>query len=158
MRHALIGLLFAAATFVAAPGHAAVNVSIGLNVPVYPTLERIPNYPVYYAPSLPANYFFYDGLYWVFNDGTWFQSPWYNGPWYAVDPYAVPVYLLRVPVRYYRAAPAFFHGWSYDAPPRWGDHWGSSWSSRRGGWDRWNRASAPAPAPLPSYQRQYSGN
>ena len=26
----------------------------------------------------------------------------------------------------------------------------------RTGWDRWNRRSAPAPAPLPLYQRQYS--
>lgn len=25
-------------------------------------------------------------------------------------------------------------------------------------WDRWNRASAPAPAPLPTYQRQFAGN
>ena len=159
MRHALIGLLISAASFVATPANAAVNVSIGINVPTYPSLVRVPNYPVYYAPSLQANYFFYDGLYWVFGaDGTWYESPWYNGPWYAVDPYSVPVYLLRVPVRYYRARPAFFHGWSYDSAPRWGDHWGSGWQSRRSGWDRWDRSSVPAAAPLPNYQRSYSGN
>ena len=28
----------------------------------------------------------------------------------------------------------------------------------RSGWDRWNRSSAPTPAPLPSYQRQYAGD
>src|SRR5437868_11203395 len=114
MRHVLIGLLLTAATVVTTPATAAVNVSIGINVPAYPSLVRVPNYPVYYAPGLQANYFFYDGLYWVFSpDGTWYESPWYNGPWYAVDPYSVPVFLLRVPVRYYRAAPSYFHSWAY---------------------------------------------
>src|SRR5690348_5230862 len=81
MRHALIGLLMTAATIVATPADAAVNVSIGINVPAYPSLVRVPNYPVYYAPSLQANYFFYDGLYWVYGaDGIWYESPWYNGP------------------------------------------------------------------------------
>ena len=158
MRHALIGVLLMASTLMAAPASAAVSVSISINVPVYPSLVRIPSYPVYYAPSLQANYFFYDGLYWVFADDGWYQSPWYNGPWYTVDRFEVPVYLLRVPVRYYRVQPTYFHGWAHDAPPRWGDHWGSSWQSRRAGWDRWNRASAPAPAPLPVYQRAYSGD
>src|SRR5689334_4792901 len=105
MRHALIGLFLMAAAAVATPSNAAVNVSIGINVPTYPAMVRVPNYPVYYAPSLRANYFFYDGLYWVFNNGTWYQSPWYNGPWYAVDPFDVPYFLLRVPVRYYSVQP-----------------------------------------------------
>ena len=164
MKRALIGLLVAIATL-ATPAMAQLSfgfsghgVSIGVNVPVYPVLQPVPGYPVYYAPSLNANYFFYDGLYWVFDGVTWYQSSWYNGPWYAVDPYAVPVYLLRVPVRYYRHAPAYFHGWAYDSAPRWGDHWGHAWESRRAGWDRWNRSSAPAAAPLPTYQRAYSGS
>ena len=75
----------------------------------------------------------------------------------AVDRFDVPVYLLRVPVRYYRHAPSYFVGWRADAAPRWGDHWGHSWEQRRSGWNQWNRSSAPAPAPLPAYQRQYSG-
>ncbi|MGE5617025.1 MAG: hypothetical protein ACM3X5_08930, partial [Bacillota bacterium] len=134
------------------------GVSIGVNVPTYPVLQRIPGYPVYYAPGINTNYFFYDGLYWVFDGENWYESSWYNGPWYLVDPYDVPVFLLRVPVRYYHHRPAFFSGWAVDAAPRWGEHWGRSWESRRSGWDRWNRASAPAPAPLPTYQRQYSGS
>ena len=32
-----------------------------------PELVVMPGYPVYYAPNVAANYFFYDGLYWVFN-------------------------------------------------------------------------------------------
>ena len=94
--------------------------SIGINLPVYPTLQPIPGYPVYYAPGAPTNYFFYDGLYWVFEGGNWYESSWYNGPWYLVDPFDVPVFLLRVPVRYYHHRPAYFRGWDVGAPPRWG--------------------------------------
>jgi hypothetical protein len=164
MRHALIGLLMMAAGAVAMPASAQLSVHfsgpgvhIGVNLPVYPTLERIPGYPVYYAPSAPTNYFFYDGLYWVFDGDNWYASSWYNGPWYLVDPYSVPVFILRVPVRYYHHAPAYFHSWNAGYAPRWGEHWGSSWQTRRTGWDQWNRSSVPAAAPLPTYQRSYSG-
>jgi len=133
------------------------NVSIGINLPLYPELVRVPGYPVYYAPRLNSNYFFYDGMYWVYQGDNWYASSWYNGPWGLVAPRYVPAYVLRVPVRYYRRPPAYFHGWNSNQPPRWGDHWGQSWQSSRSGWDRWDRKSAPAPAPLPTYQRQYSG-
>jgi hypothetical protein len=131
---------------------------IGVNLGGYPEMQRVPGYPVYYAPGVNTNYFFYDGLYWIYERDNWYASSWYNGPWGLVDPYEVPAYVLRVPVRYYRHAPAYFRGWRADAPPRWGDHWGSSWSQRRGGWDRWDRKSSPAPAPLPAYQRNYRGD
>jgi len=137
---------------------ADVQVSIGINVPVYPQLVVVPGYPVYYAPRLEANYFFYDGMYWVYQDDNWYSSSWYNGPWWFVGPEVVPLYILRIPVRYYRRPPVYFHGWWSDAPPRWGDHWGHDWEQRRSGWDRWNRSAVRAPAPLPAYQRQYSGD
>jgi hypothetical protein len=69
----------------------------------------------------------------------------------------VPVYLLQVPVRYYRAPPVYFRGWRPDAPPRWGEHWGQAWARQRTGWDRVSRGDVPASAPLPSYQQQYWG-
>lgn len=156
MRNTLIAALLLLAS-AAPPASAQLHVSIGINVPTYPVLERVPGYPVYYAPRLNSNYFFYDGLYWVYQDDNWYASHWYNGPWDLVDRYEVPVYLLRVPVRYYRAAPVYFRGWRADAPPRWSSHWGASWEERRRGWDRWDRRSVPAAAPLPTYQRQYSG-
>ena len=134
------------------------NVSIGINLPAYPQLVRVPGYPVYYAPRLDANFFFYDSMYWVYQDDNWYASSWYNGPWGFVEPEFVPVFVLRIPVRYYRQPPAYFRGWRSDAPPRWGDHWGHDWEQRRSGWDKWNRRAAPAPAPLPVYQRQYSGD
>ena len=134
------------------------NVRIGINLPLYPELVPVPGYPVYYAPGVNANYFFYDGMYWVFYDDYWYASSWYNGPWAVVDPFVVPVYILRVPVVYYRHPPPYFRGWHRNAPPRWGDRWGRSWEQRRSGWDRWNRSAVPGRAPLPVYQRQYSGD
>jgi len=133
------------------------NVSIGINLPAYPSLVRIPGYPVYYAPDVSSNYFFYDGVYWVFWNDGWYQSTWYNGPWDYVSPDLVPLFILRVPVRYYRHPPTYFRGWRSDAPPHWGEHWGQKWEQRRRGWNQWNRGAVPAPAPLPHYQRQYSG-
>ncbi|HKP65852.1 MAG TPA: hypothetical protein VJX31_04445 [Casimicrobiaceae bacterium] len=155
MRHLLIAFALALATTTSSI--AQVNVSIGINVPVYPQLVRVPGYPVYYAPQLDSNYFFYDGMYWVYADDNWYASTWYNGPWELVAPDFVPLFILRVPVRYYRRAPVYFRGWGRDAPPRWGDYWGNTWYARHRGWDSWNRSAVPAPAPLPVYQRQYSG-
>ena len=134
------------------------NVSIGINLPLYPELARVPGYPVYYAPRLDANYFFYDGMYWVYQDDYWYASSWYNGPWALVEPYYVPLYILRIPVRYYQQPPVYFREWQPSAPPRWGQHWGHDWEQHRRGWDHWKRSSAPAPAPLPVYQRQYTGD
>jgi len=137
---------------------AQVSVNIGINLGAYPQLVRVPGYPVYYAPQVNSNYFFYDGMYWVYAYDNWYASTWYNGPWTIVAPDFVPLYVLRVPVRYYRRAPVYFRGWRSDAPPRWGDHWGNTWYESHRGWDTWNRGAVPAPAPLPVYQRQYSGN
>jgi hypothetical protein len=134
------------------------GVSIGINLPVFPELVPVPGYPVYYAPTVNANYFFYDGMYWAYQEDNWYASTWYNGPWGLVAPEFVPLYVLRVPVRYYRQPPAYFRGWQSNAPPRWGEHWGHDWEQQRSGWDRWRRSSEPARAPLPVYQRQYSGD
>ena len=156
MRYALIGLLMALTSATAA--EASVNVSIGINIPTYPRLVAVPGYPVYYAPGVDTNYFFYDGLYWVFDGDQWLGSSWYNGPWRVVGPEFVPAYLWQVPVRYYRRPPEYFYAWRRDAAPRWGDHWGRDWQDRHVGWDRRDNRSHYSPAPLPTYQRQYSGN
>lgn len=133
------------------------NVSIGINLPLFPELVPVSGYPVYYAPRVDANYFFYDGYYWVYQDDNWYASSWYNGPWTFVEPMAVPLYILRIPVRYYRQPPVYFREWRPTEPPRWGQHWGRDWEKNRRGWERWNRSSVPRRAPLPVYQRQYTG-
>ncbi|MDP2005168.1 MAG: hypothetical protein Q8K45_05800 [Rubrivivax sp.] len=131
---------------------------IGINVPMFPNLVRVPNSPAYYAPQLSANYFFYEDRYWVYEDDRWYTSTWYNGPWGYVQPEVVPLFVLRIPVRYYRQPPTYFRGWQRDAAPRWGEHWGPSWQNQRRGWDQWDRRRAPAPVALPTYQREYRGD
>jgi hypothetical protein len=163
MRTGLIVLWILLCSITSAAAQVSVGIglpglSIGFNLPVYPQLVVVPGYPVYYAPQLNSNYFFYDGMYWVYQQDNWYASSWYNGPWGLVPPEAVPLFVLRVPVRYYRRPPAYFHGWRSDAPPRWGEHWGNAWEQGRPGWDSWNRSAVPALAPLPVYQRQYSGD
>ena len=158
-------ILFSALLSTASAAATSINVFIGApqaTIPIhltsYPEFVRITGYPVYYAPRLRYNVFFYDGLYWAFYDDRWYASTWYNGPWSVVDPEAVPLYVLRVPVRYYRAPPAYFSGWAVDAAPRWDVHWGSTWAQQRAGWDDWNRSAVVAAAPLPVYQRSYTGS
>jgi hypothetical protein len=148
----ILVMLLCPATSVFAHGNIRINLS------VFPELVVVSGYPVYYAPELDANYFFYDGLYWIYQDDDWYSSYWYNGPWWLVYPEDVPVFILRIPVRYYLQPPVYFYGWRRDAPPRWGDHWGHDWDRHRRGWDRWDRRFVPQPAPPPVYQRQYSGD
>ncbi len=84
---AVLALLLCSITSAAAQvsvGIGLPGVSIGINVPVYPQLAPIPGYPVYYAPQLNSNYFFYDGMYWVLDQDNWYESAWYNGPWQLV--------------------------------------------------------------------------
>ena len=166
MRNGLIvlgTLLFSLCSIVPAAAQVSIGVGlpgvfIGINLPVYPQLVRVPGYPIYYAPQMDSNYFFYDGMYWIYDRDNWYASTWYNGPWQLVGPETVPLFILRIPVRYYRHAPSYFHGWSPDAAPHWGEHWGNAWEDGRRGWDNWNHNSVPHPAPLPVYQRQYSGD
>src|SRR5512137_844108 len=115
MRNKLIFLLMLSS--LAAPATAQVsigiglpNVSIGINLQTYPQLVPVPGYPVYYAPQLRSNYFFYDGMYWIYQDDRWYASSWYNGPWAVVAPEVIPVFVLRVPVRYYQRPPPYFRG------------------------------------------------
>src|SRR5258706_15841132 len=118
MRYAIIVLLMLLGSAPSAIAQVSIGVSIGINLPVYPEFVQVPGYPVYYAPRVNSNYFFYDGLYWVYLGDNWYASEWYNGPWALVAPEVVPLYILRIPVRYYRRPPAFFRGWRADAPPR----------------------------------------
>jgi hypothetical protein len=137
-------------------GEAQVFVNVGVNLPVFPQLVVVPNYPVYYAPDVRGNYFFYDGLFWVFNveDGYWYSSSWYNGPWVYVEPFYVPQPILVVPYRYYRVRPAYWVGWELERPPRWGIQWGGEWEVRRRDWEHWDRRRYVT-APLPLFQREY---
>jgi hypothetical protein len=154
MKYLILGLLMLAGA--AFPAAAQEYQDIGVNLPAYPEMAPIPDSPVYYAPQVDSNYFFYDGAFWDYDGERWYQSTWYNGPWQYIDPVFVPTYVLWVPIRYYRRPPAFFRAWHPHYAPRWGEHWGPAWVDRRAGFDRTRRPSPPQRAPLPLYQRQFT--
>jgi len=155
---AILALTAPALLSLSAQAQVSVGINIGVSVSAFPDLVPVPGYPVYYDPYLDSNYFFYDGQYWVYDNDNWYTSDWYNGPWDLVEPEYVPMFILRVPVRYYRRPPSYFEGWHRDAPPHWGEHWGRDWETRHEGWNHWNHSAVPQRAPLPVYQRQYAGD
>ncbi|MGE5097981.1 MAG: hypothetical protein ACM3SO_22790 [Betaproteobacteria bacterium] len=153
MKRLTLAVLLLLAT--ALPAAAQTYYDIDVDLPAYPEMEQVPESPVYYAPYVDSNYFFYDGLYWDYYNDAWYSSPWYNGPWEYVDPVYVPTYVLWVPIRFYRRPPHYFRSWNAHRPPHWGQHWGHDWQRRHNEVYR-GRAVAAAPAPLPQYQRQFT--
>jgi len=105
------------------------DVHIGINIGVPPppplvmeappALVAVPQTPVYYAPSLPYNYFYFGGLYYAFHDDHWFSAVSYGGPWTFVTIEHVPRPILAVPVSYYKVKPA---QWKEHGPPPWARH------------------------------------
>jgi len=92
------------------------SVQFGLNVGAPPPLVAVPGQPVYQAPSVPDNYFVYQGYYYLYHVDTWYYSPHYNGPWMALRLHQVPGPILAVPVPYYRKPPPH---WKKHGPPPW---------------------------------------
>ena len=152
-RFALAVLLLVASIL---PAAAQTYYDIDVDLPAYPEMQPVPDSPVYYAPNVDSNYFFYDGLYWDYYNDGWYSSAWYNGPWAYVDPVYVPTYVLWVPIRFYRHPPAYFRGWHQNRPPRWSEHWGRDWQHRHNAVYGNRSGPAPARAPLPHYQRQFT--
>ena len=125
MTRFLIGFLLV--TVMAVPVQAQVHIEIGFPLPGPPPFVAIPGMPVYYAPSAPANVFFYAHEYWGYADDGWRVGPSWNGPWRAVPPAYVPAPILQVPVRYYPAPPPPWRAWRADRPPQWEPHYGREW-------------------------------
>jgi hypothetical protein len=151
-------LLAAAALLLASvfPASAQEYVDLDVDVREYPEMVPVPDSPVYYAPGVDSNYFFYDGLYWDYYNDRWYSSAWYNGPWTYVDPVYVPTYVLWVPIRYYHRPSHYWRGWNVNRSPRWADHWGRDWQSRHNQVFRGAQRPSYARAPLPDYQRGYN--
>ena len=114
------------ATAFAAPAQAQIGIDIGIHLPGPPALFVVQGSPVYYAPSAPANVFFYAHQYWAYTNG-WYVGPTWNGPWAVVEPTYVPQPLLRVPVAYYRVPPPHWREWRRDGPPHWESRSGREW-------------------------------
>ena len=132
-RMILGGLVALALAGAAASAYAEVSVNIGINLPAPPQLVVVPGTPVFYAPAVYANYFFYRGQYYVFANDFWYVGPRHNGPWVIVAPEVVPRPILAVPVAYYRVPPAHWKHWRRAGPPQWEPRWGQRWEERREG-------------------------
>jgi len=81
-----------------------------------PSLLPIPGTGVYYAPSLPMNYFAYSGAYYIYNGGTWFYSGYHNGQWVQIGQWQLPYSILSIPMPYYRNPP---FDWRIHNRPPW---------------------------------------
>jgi hypothetical protein len=93
--------------------HAGVDVHIGVGVPVLPAVVipappavvMIPNMPVYYAPDVGMDLFFYSGSWYRRHDDHWFRASYYNGPWAYTQPSHVPAVFMHMPAHYNRIPP-----------------------------------------------------
>src|SRR4030095_13210449 len=108
----------------ALPAAAQTYYDIDVDLPQFPEMEPIPDSPVYWAPGVDSNYFFYDGAFWDYHHDLWHWSAWYHGPWTVVDPVHVAAYVLWVPVRFHPRPAPHFRGPPPDRPPHWAQHWG----------------------------------
>lgn len=113
--------LAAAAALLPASAAARTDIHFDVHIGTPPQLVVVPQTPVYYAPALPYNYFFYGGQYYIFQQGTWSYGPTYNGPWAVIPVQYVPRPILAVPVTYYKARPGH---WKKHGPPPWAPAWG----------------------------------
>lgn len=135
----LCGLLLAA------PALAGVSINVGLGIPIPvpvvvvpapPQVVVIPGTPVYYAPGLNVDVFFYSGYWWTPYQGYWYRSPYYSGPWaYAPAP---PRVFLHLPPHYRemsRVQPHIPYGQFHDHWRDWeGERRNPRWD--KGGWKR----------------------
>jgi hypothetical protein len=106
MLAAAAAMLLAGASATAAD----VQIHIGLGVPPIvlsapPQLVVVPGTPVYYAPNVSANLFFYQGRYYTVANGVWAVAPAYTGPWAVIQIGQVPAPVVAVPVEYYKIPP-----------------------------------------------------
>ena len=81
-----------------------------------PQLVVVPGTPVYYAPGLNVNFFYYGGQYYTLHNNAWFVATAYNGPWAFMAVEYVPQPVLAVPVQYYKVPPGH---WKKHGPPPW---------------------------------------
>ncbi len=93
------------------------SVSLGVSIGSQPSLVGVPGTPVLYAPSLPYNYFYFGGQYYLFHNEVWLSARAYNGPWVAISLEQVPRPVLVVPVNYYKVPPG--HWKKKAGPPPW---------------------------------------
>ena len=86
-----------------------------------PEFMAVQGSPVYYAPNLPDDYFYYGGQFYLFQGGTWYYAPSRRSSWVVVAVRDMPEPILLVPVEYYKKPPGH---WKKKGPPPWAPAWG----------------------------------
>ena len=110
-------LTLGAAVSLVRPSSADVHVGVNVGIPAPPSiviespprLVIVPDSPVTYAPDLPYSYFFFDGRYWVYDNGRWFSASAYNGPWTYVTVQHVPPPIVQVRYKVKKVPPGHGH-------------------------------------------------
>jgi len=111
---ALVGFAFIGASYLLSPekASAGVNVQVGISVPLPnvvisapPAVVLIPGTPVYYAPDVGIDIFFYSGHWYRPYEGGWYRATYYNGPWGYLPPARVPAVFTHLPPPGYHNIP-----------------------------------------------------
>jgi hypothetical protein len=125
-RNALAGVVaLAAALGVSDRARADVTINIGVPPPPPiviaepPPLLVVPRTMVYYAPSVPYDFFYYGGRYYTFHEGGWYWSGSVHGPWGHIEIGHIPRPVLAVPIAYYKVHPVKWKGHRRGGPPPW---------------------------------------
>jgi len=110
---------------------ADVSVHIGIGaplptvvVPAPPAVVVIPGTPVYYAPDVGIDLFFYSGRWYRKHDGHWYIATYYNGPWAYLPAARVPTVFVNLP------------GGSYNIPP---GHQRIPYGQLKKHWKKWDK-------------------
>lgn len=112
---ALIEFAFIGTSYLLSPekiSAADVDVHIGIGAPLPivviqepPAVVLVPGMPVYYAPDVGINLFFYSGRWYRKHNGHWYIATYYNGPWAYLSAQRVPAVFIHLPADYYRIPP-----------------------------------------------------
>jgi hypothetical protein len=109
----VIGVLLLVLTVSATESRAEVNVSVGINLPVFrfsapPEVVVIPGTYVYMVPDIDVDILFYQGYWWRPYEGRWYRSRDYKGKWSYVKPWRIPRGLKALPQDYrHRLSPGY---------------------------------------------------
>jgi len=103
-RPAAVLLVLSALFCLAAPPASAgvdVNVNIGIPFPGFhveaaPEMVMVPGAPVYFAPRVSVDLFFFDGFWFTRDHDHWYRGHDYRGPWKEVNARYVPPPVHRV--------------------------------------------------------------
>jgi hypothetical protein len=141
MRRSIAAAFACAALLIALAGPAAagVNINVGIGIPIPvpvvvapapPPVVVVPGTPLYYAPGMNVDVFFYGGWWWTPYQGYWFRGPAYNGPW---------AYVQAPPRVFFSLPPDYRQRVIYQRPIPYGyfqQHWREWDRDRRGpSWD-----------------------